>query len=47
MAGGVAAYGTREPNDIVYYPRSNKIYFRGIRLIGRVEPLDYWAGEEH
>jgi len=39
------AYGTREPNDIVYYPRSNKVFFRGIGLIGRLEPLDYWDGE--
>jgi uncharacterized cupin superfamily protein len=38
-------YGTREPNDIAYYPRSNKFYIRGIGLIGRVEPLDYWDGE--
>jgi uncharacterized cupin superfamily protein len=40
------AYGTREPNDISYYPRSNKIYFRGVGVIGRVEKLDYWDGEE-
>jgi uncharacterized cupin superfamily protein len=39
------AYGTREPNDIAYYPRSNKVYLRGVGLIGRVEPLDYWDGE--
>ena len=25
------AYGTREPNDICYYPRSNKVFFRGNR----------------
>jgi uncharacterized cupin superfamily protein len=24
------AYGTREPNDIVYYPRSDEIRFRGV-----------------
>ena len=23
------AYGTREPNDIAWYPRSKKVYFRG------------------
>jgi uncharacterized cupin superfamily protein len=40
------AYGTREPNDIAYYPRSNKVYFRGIGLMARLEPLDYWDGEE-
>ncbi len=40
------AYGTREPNDICYYPRSNKIYWRGVGLIARLEPLDYWDGED-
>jgi uncharacterized cupin superfamily protein len=40
------AYGTREPNDLAYYPRSNKVYFRGLRLIARVEALDYWDGED-
>ena len=39
------AYGTRETNDILYYPRSNKIYFRGIGLIARLEDLDYFDGE--
>jgi uncharacterized cupin superfamily protein len=38
-------YGTREPNDICYYPRSNKISFRGVGLIARLEHLDYWDGE--
>jgi uncharacterized cupin superfamily protein len=40
------AYGTREPGDICYYPRSNKISFRGVRLIARLERLDYWDGED-
>ena len=31
------AYGTRKPGDICYYPRSNKIYFRGLGLIARLE----------
>jgi uncharacterized cupin superfamily protein len=39
-------YGTRERNDIVYYPRSGKILFGGIGVIGRIEPADYWDGEE-
>ena len=39
------AYGTKEPNDIAYYPRSNKIFFRGLGLIARVEPLEYFDGE--
>ena len=38
-------YGTRRPNDVCYYPRSNKIYFRGLGLIARLEDLDYDDGE--
>ena len=38
-------YGTREPNEICYYPRSNKIGFFGVGVIGRIEKLDYWDGE--
>jgi uncharacterized cupin superfamily protein len=40
------AWGTREPNDICWYPRSNKIFWRGVGVIGRIETLDYWEGEE-
>jgi uncharacterized cupin superfamily protein len=40
------AYGTREPNDICYYPRSGKVYLCGVGVIGRIEPVDYWEGEE-
>jgi uncharacterized cupin superfamily protein len=40
------AYGTREPGDICYYPRSNKINFGGVRVIARLEKLDYWDGED-
>ena len=39
------AYGTREVNDIAYYPDSDKVNFRGIKLITRLERLDYWDGE--
>jgi uncharacterized cupin superfamily protein len=39
-------YGTRRANDVCYYPRSNKLFWRGLGLIGRVESLDYWDGEE-
>jgi uncharacterized cupin superfamily protein len=40
-------YGTREPNDICYYPRSGKVYFVGLGVIARLgEPLQYWDGEE-
>jgi uncharacterized cupin superfamily protein len=42
----VLVYGTREPNDIAYYPKSNKVFFRGIGLITRLERLDYYDGEE-
>ena len=38
-------YGTREPNDIAYYPRSNKVYFRGVGLMMRAEHVSYWDGE--
>jgi uncharacterized cupin superfamily protein len=40
------AWGTRVPGDITYYPRSRKVNFQGLGIIGRVEPLDYWEGEE-
>jgi uncharacterized cupin superfamily protein len=40
------AYGTREPGDVCYYPRSNKISFRGVGVIGRIQQLDYWDGED-
>jgi uncharacterized cupin superfamily protein len=40
------AYGTREPGDMCYYPRSNKISFRGLGVIARLERLDYWDGED-
>ena len=39
------AYGTRDRADIAYYPRSNKIYWRGVGLIARLEALDYFDGE--
>jgi uncharacterized cupin superfamily protein len=38
-------YGTRRANDVCYYPRSNKIYWRGLGLIARLEPLAYDDGE--
>ncbi len=40
------SYGTREPNDITYYPRSGVFALRGIGVIGRREeglsPDDVW-----
>jgi uncharacterized cupin superfamily protein len=40
------AYGTRQPADTCWYPDSQKIAFRGLGMIGRIEPLDYWDGEQ-
>ena len=41
----VLLYGTRDPNDIAYYPESKKIFFRGLGVITRIEELDYLDGE--
>lgn len=41
------AYGTREPNDICWYPRSRKIAFRGVGVMARLDTVeDYWDGED-
>ncbi|MHB1571118.1 MAG: cupin domain-containing protein [Solirubrobacteraceae bacterium] len=40
------AYGSRDSGDICFYPRSNKISIRGVGVIGRLERLDYWDGED-
>jgi len=40
------AYGTRRSTDLCYYPRSRKISFRGLGVVGRISPVDYWEGEE-
>jgi uncharacterized cupin superfamily protein len=40
------AYGPREPSDLCFYPRSNKIGFRGLRVCARIEQVDYWDGED-
>ena len=40
------AYGTRRPDDVCYYPRSNKIYWPGVGVVGRIEHVDFWDGEE-
>jgi uncharacterized cupin superfamily protein len=46
-SGGLTllAYGTRTPGDVCYYPRSNKLFWRGVGVIGRIETLDYADGE--
>jgi uncharacterized cupin superfamily protein len=38
-------YGTRRPNDMAWYPRSRKISWRGLGVIGRIEALAYDDGE--
>ena len=38
-------YGTRKPNDMAWYPRSNKLNWRGLGVIGRIEALEYDDGE--
>ena len=43
----VLMYGTRDPSDVCFYPRSGKVFFTGLGLITRVgERLDYWDGED-
>ena len=38
-------YGTRDSNDMCWYPRSSKISWRGLGVIGRIEALEYGDGE--
>ena len=40
------AYGQRDPRDVCWYPRSQKLSIRGVGAIFRVERVDYWDGEE-
>ncbi len=40
------AWGTRVPNDIAWYPDSRKVSLRGLGIKARIEPLDYWDGED-
>lgn len=42
----VLAFSTRDPNDITYYPRSGKVSLRGVGVLGRIEQVDYWEGED-
>ena len=39
------AFGTRDPNDILYYPRSGKVSLRGIGVRFQVDRVGYWDGE--
>jgi hypothetical protein len=40
------AYGSQEPGDVMYFPRSGKIALRGVGVIARVQAVDYWDGED-
>lgn len=40
------AYGSLDPGDVCYFPRSGKISLRGLGLIGRLQAADYWDGED-
>ena len=40
------AYGTRVPDDICYYPRSGKVFLSGVDVVGRIEQVDFWEGED-
>jgi uncharacterized cupin superfamily protein len=39
------AFSTREPNDIVFFPRSGKVGLRGIKTRFLVQQVEYWDGE--
>lgn len=39
------AYGTRDSSDMLWYPRSNKVVFRGLGVVARLELLDWFDGE--
>jgi uncharacterized cupin superfamily protein len=41
----VLAYSNLDPNDLAFYPDSNKVKLRGLNVTMRVEPVDYWDGE--
>jgi uncharacterized cupin superfamily protein len=39
------AFGTREPNDIAFFPRSGKVGLRGIKARFFIQRVEYWDGE--
>jgi len=40
------AYGQRDPNDMTFYPRSQKVALRGLGVLFRVQALESWDGAE-
>ncbi len=42
----ILAWGTHVPNDVVFYPDSDKVFLAGVGVIGRIERCGYWDGEE-
>jgi len=42
----VLAYSDIDPNDMAFYPDSNKVKLRGLNVMMRVAPVDYWDGED-
>ena len=41
----VLAYSDIDPGDIAFFPDSNKVKLRGLGVVMRVQPVDYWDGE--
>ena len=40
------AYSERDPRDVCWYPRSQKLSIRGVGAMFLVQQMDYWDGEE-
>jgi hypothetical protein len=38
-------YGTRATDDMAWFPRSRKLYWRAFGVVGRIETLEYHDGE--
>jgi uncharacterized cupin superfamily protein len=50
LRGGIGgltylAFGERINTDMIWYPRSQKVSFKGLGVMGRVESLEYYDGE--
>ncbi|HEY7197901.1 MAG TPA: cupin domain-containing protein [Gaiellaceae bacterium] len=39
-------YGTREPNDMTYYPETREVFLRGLGVLARLEDVSYTDGED-